>query len=67
MKEGIAEPGTFGVRRTPLSAPLDDFFFDQGYRFAIGSARPRPGETQANSQVILYPTRADLAEPVSYR
>lgn len=61
MKEGIAEPGTFGVRRTPLTAPLDDFFFDQGYRFAIGSARPRPGETQANSQVISLDARRALA------
>ena len=61
MKEGIAEPGTFGVRRTPLTAPLDDFFFDQGYRFAIGSARPRPGETQANSQVISLDARRAVA------
>lgn len=61
MKEGIAEAGTFGVRRTPLTAPLDDFFFDQGYRFAIGSARPRPGETQANSQVISLDARRAVA------
>ncbi len=61
MGEAIAEPGTFGVRRTPLTAPLDDFFFDQGYRFAIGSARPRPGETQADSQVISLDARRAVA------
>ena len=61
MGESIAEPGYLGVRRTPLSAPLDDFFFDQGYRYAIGSARPRPGETQADSQVISLDARRAVA------
>ncbi|WP_290727796.1 cytochrome D1 domain-containing protein [Aquabacterium sp.] len=61
MGESLPEPGTFGVRRTPLSAPLDDFFFDQDYRYAIGSARPRTGETQADSQVISLDARRAIA------
>jgi len=28
-RRGLAKPGTFGVRRTLLDEPLDDFFFDQ--------------------------------------
>ena len=34
-----------GDATLPL-APLDDFFFDQGYRCAIGSARPARGNTE---------------------
>ncbi|NML15240.1 nitrite reductase [Azohydromonas caseinilytica] len=41
MGEGIATPGTFGVRRTRLDEPLDDFFFDQSYRYALGATRPK--------------------------
>lgn len=61
MGEAIAESGTFGIKRTPLTTPLDDFFFDQGYRFAIGSARPKPGETLADSQVISLDARRAIA------
>ncbi len=50
MGESIAERGTFGVRRTPLEAPLDDFFFDQGYRFAIGATRPAGNDADAHAQ-----------------
>ena len=34
----VAE-GPFPVRRIPLDAVLDDFFFDPGYRFVVGAAR----------------------------
>ncbi|MCH2241003.1 MAG: nitrite reductase [Aquabacterium sp.] len=40
MGEAIAKTGFLGVRRTPLSEPLDDFFFDPGYRHVIGAMRP---------------------------
>lgn len=40
MGEAIAKPGYLGVRRTPLSQPLDDFFFDPPYRHVIGAGRP---------------------------
>ncbi len=33
------ETGRFPVRRIFLDEPLDDFFFDQGYRTLVGSAR----------------------------
>ncbi len=39
MVEGLAEKGPFPIRRIRLSQPLDDFFFDQGYRNLLGSAR----------------------------
>ncbi|MDE2402536.1 MAG: c-type cytochrome [Burkholderiales bacterium] len=61
MGEAMAEPGFLGVRRTPLEAPLDDFFFDQGYRFAIGAARPTPSNPQAISQVISLDARKRVA------
>jgi len=41
MGEGVAKPGFLGVRRTPLDEPLDDFFFDQSYRHALGATRPK--------------------------
>ncbi|WP_290678177.1 nitrite reductase [Aquabacterium sp.] len=40
MGEGIAKTGYLGVRRTPLSQALDDFFFDPPYRHVIGAGRP---------------------------
>ncbi len=39
MVEGLAEPGRFPIRRIALSQPVDDFFFDPGYRNLLGSAR----------------------------
>jgi mono/diheme cytochrome c family protein/DNA-binding beta-propeller fold protein YncE len=53
MGEGIAKAGTFGVRRTQLDEPLDDFFFDQSYSHALGATRPRtaaPGDAQARTE-----------------
>ncbi|MBI5923988.1 MAG: c-type cytochrome [Aquabacterium sp.] len=40
MGEAIAKNGHLGVRRTPLSQPLDDFFFDPPYKHVIGAGRP---------------------------
>lgn len=39
MVEGVADPAPFPVRRVPLAAPLDDFFFDPSYADVIGSSR----------------------------
>lgn len=62
MGESIAERGTFGVRRTPLDAPLDDFFFDQGYRFAIGATRPsNEADAHAQGQVVSLDARKRVA------
>ena len=51
MTEGLAEAGPFPVRRIALSQPLDDFFFDPGYRHAIGSARGGDGAVVVNLDV----------------
>ncbi len=60
MGEAIATPGFLGVRRTPLEEPLDDFFFDQSYRHAIGTTRPKAdGSTQA--QVVNLDARRRVA------
>lgn len=46
MEEALqAEQGLFARRRIEVSAPLDDFFFDPGYRNLIGANRE--GETAA--------------------
>jgi DNA-binding beta-propeller fold protein YncE len=50
MGESIAKPGYLGVRRTPLSQPLDDFFFDPPYRHVIGAGRPAAGDAKAPSE-----------------
>ena len=34
-----ANPKSFPLRRIELSQPLDDFFFDQSYRYVFGAAR----------------------------
>lgn len=58
--EAISAPGFLGVRRTPLEEPLDDFFFDQSYRHAIGTTRPNAdGSTQA--QVVNLDARRRVA------
>ncbi len=41
MSESLPTPGFLGVRRTMLDEPLDDFFFDQGYRHVLGATRPK--------------------------
>jgi mono/diheme cytochrome c family protein/DNA-binding beta-propeller fold protein YncE len=62
MGEAIAKPGYLGVRRTPLDEPLDDFFFDQGYRHLIGTARPRSPDAAPLAQVVNLDIRRKLAE-----
>lgn len=59
--EGIAKPGYLGVRRTPLDEPLDDFFFDQSYRYALGATRPK-ADGRASAQVVNLDIRRRIAE-----
>ena len=61
MGEGIAKPGYFGVRRTVLEEPLDDFFFDQSYRHALGATRPK-AQGQASAQVVNLDIRRKIAD-----
>ncbi len=61
MGEAIAKPGHLGVRRTLLDEPLDDFFFDQSYRHALGATRPR-GNGQASAQVVNLDIRKKLTD-----
>lgn len=60
MGEAIAKPGFLGVRRTPLEEPLDDFFFDQSYRHAIGTPRPKEGSV-SQAQVVNLDVRRRIA------
>ena len=39
LREGVAEPGPFPVRRIVLDEILDDFIFDPGYDHLVGAAR----------------------------
>lgn len=61
MGEGIAKPGLHGVKRTPLDEPLDDFFFDQGYRHALGATRVK-ADGQPSAQVVNLDIRRKIAE-----
>lgn len=61
MGEGIARPGYLGVRRTLLDEPLDDFFFDQRYRHALGATRPR-SDGKASAQVVNLDIRRKIAD-----
>ena len=60
MGEGLSKPGFLGVRRTPLEQPLDDFFFDQSYRHAIGTTRPGH-DGGASAQVVNLDVRRRIA------
>ncbi len=62
MGEAIAKPGFLGVRRTPLDEPLDDFFFDQSYRHALGATRPKTGDGAATAQVVNLDVRRKIAD-----
>jgi len=57
LKEGIAAPGQFTPRRTPLSEILDDFFFDQSYAYVIGAARD-----SGKGQVVNLDVRRKIAD-----
>jgi mono/diheme cytochrome c family protein/DNA-binding beta-propeller fold protein YncE len=61
MGEAVAKPGYLGIRRTPLDEPLDDFFFDQSYRHALGATRPT-GDGATNAQVVNLDVRRKIAE-----
>jgi mono/diheme cytochrome c family protein/DNA-binding beta-propeller fold protein YncE len=61
MGEAIARPGYLNARRTPLEQPLDDFFFDQRYRHAIGATRPDASGRFA-AQVVNLDVRRKIAD-----
>ena len=61
MAEAIAKPGFQNVRRTVLDEPLDDFFFDQSYRHALGATRPH-ADGQASAQVVNLDIRRKIAD-----
>ena len=56
MGEAIAKPGFQNARRTPLEAPLDDFYFDASYANLMGSSR------QGKAQVINLDIRRKIAD-----
>ena len=58
--EALATPGYFGVRRTLLDEPLDDFFFDQSYRHVLGATRAKSDGTPS-AQVINLDVRRRIA------
>ena len=62
MGEAIAKPGFLGVRRTVLDEPLDDFFFDQSYRHALGATRPKTESGAATAQVVNLDIRRKIAD-----
>jgi mono/diheme cytochrome c family protein len=62
MGEAIATPGHLGVRRTLLDEPLDDFFFDQSYRHALGATRPKTESGAATAQVVNLDIRRKIAD-----
>ena len=63
MGEAITTPGHFGVRRTLLDEPLDDFFFDQSYRHVLGTTRTEGpiGDATPSAQVINLDVRRRIA------
>ena len=50
------------MRRTPLTEPLDDFFFDQSYQHALGATRPRKGDGKPSAQVVNLNARVKVAD-----
>jgi DNA-binding beta-propeller fold protein YncE len=48
------------VRRTPLDEPLDDFFFDDAYRHAVGTTRAA-ADGSTSAQVVNLDVRRRLA------
>jgi WD40 repeat protein len=61
LGEGVAKPGYLGVKRTLLDEPLDDFFFDQSYRHALGATRPK-ADGRASAQVVNLDIRRKISE-----
>ncbi len=63
MGEAIAQSGFLGVRRTVLTEPLRDLFFDVGYRHAISISRSKlDGKLYAN--VINLDVRRSIGSTV---
>jgi mono/diheme cytochrome c family protein/DNA-binding beta-propeller fold protein YncE len=63
MGEGVAKPGYLGVKRTLLDEPLEDFFFDQSYRYALGATRPeRSAAERPSAQVVNLDIRRKVAD-----
>lgn len=63
MKEGIAKPGFLGIKRTRLDQPLDDFFFDQSYTYALGATRPRDdAQGRGTAQVVNLDIRKKITD-----
>ncbi len=60
MREAIARPGFLGVKRTRLTEPLDDFFFDQSHAHALGATRPKTDGTPS-AQVVNLDIRRSIA------
>ncbi|MCB9943557.1 MAG: c-type cytochrome [Geminicoccaceae bacterium] len=58
-EKGMVEalPEYLPVRVTPLSEPLDDFFFDQSYRHVMGTSRDGQG-----GKVVNLDVRAEIAD-----
>jgi cytochrome c553 len=56
MGEAIAKPGFLNARRTPLEAPLDDFYFDAAYANLMGSS------LQGKAQVVNLDIRRKIAD-----
>jgi len=61
LGEGIASPGTFGVRRTPLDEPLEGVALDPQHRHALGTTRPR-SDGRRVVQVVNLDIRRKRAE-----
>jgi cytochrome c553 len=57
MVEGLAEAAPFPIRRVPLKAPLDDFFFTPSYDNLIGSSRDG-----GKGVVVNLDVRREIAE-----
>jgi DNA-binding beta-propeller fold protein YncE/cytochrome c553 len=60
MGEALGRPGYLGVRRTPLDEPLDDFFFDDAYRHAVGTTRAA-ADGSTSAQVVNLDVRRRIA------
>ena len=60
-KEGAFIPGFLNPRRTPLSEPLDDFFFTQDYSEVMGATRG-PDGNGGTGQVVNLDARKKIAD-----
>jgi mono/diheme cytochrome c family protein/DNA-binding beta-propeller fold protein YncE len=65
MGEGVSKPGFLNVKRTLLAEPLDDFFFDPSYAYALGASRPRADGAPAGQVVNLDVRRSIATLPIA--